>query len=159
MFVTRGFKNSLFFVFDSLSNLDCGQWYSLWIYQSHFRKVTSVSIHYFIEWLDTFFYVLRPANMTVKEVNHIRCFAIDIAKDLMLLSCRLSMERLCVLQLETACATLVTAWYTLADRRCRSKYRSSDQCILNAFRSSERYTGGIGNNLASVPPFSISFEW
>ena len=27
MFVTRGFKNSLFHVFDSLSNLDCGQWY------------------------------------------------------------------------------------------------------------------------------------
>jgi hypothetical protein len=25
MFVTRGTKNSLFFVFDSLSNLDCGQ--------------------------------------------------------------------------------------------------------------------------------------
>ena len=25
MFVTRRFKNSLFFVFDSLSNLDCGQ--------------------------------------------------------------------------------------------------------------------------------------
>ena len=25
MFVTHGFKNSLFFVFDSLSNLDCGQ--------------------------------------------------------------------------------------------------------------------------------------
>jgi hypothetical protein len=52
--------------------------------------------------------------MTVKEVNHIRCFAIDIAKDLMLLSCRFSMERLCVLQLETACATLVTAWYAKA---------------------------------------------
>jgi hypothetical protein len=29
MFVT------LFFVFDSLSNLDCGQWYKFWIYQSH----------------------------------------------------------------------------------------------------------------------------
>ena len=25
MFVARGSKNSLFFVFDSLSNLDCGQ--------------------------------------------------------------------------------------------------------------------------------------
>ena len=25
MFVTRGSKHSLFFVFDSLSNLDCGQ--------------------------------------------------------------------------------------------------------------------------------------
>jgi hypothetical protein len=42
---------------------------------------------------------------------------------------------LCVLQLETALATLVTTWFTLADRRWRSRYRSSDQCILNAFRS------------------------
>jgi hypothetical protein len=48
------------------------------------RKVTSVSIHSFVEWLDTFSYVLWPADVTVKEVNHIRCFAIDIAKDLIL---------------------------------------------------------------------------
>jgi hypothetical protein len=82
-----------------------------------FRKVTSVSIHSFVEWLDTFSYVLRPADVTVKEVNHIRCFAIDIAKDLILLSCCLAMEHLCVLQLETALATLVTTWLTLADRR------------------------------------------
>ena len=47
----------------------------------------------------------------------------------------------CVLQLETALATLVTTWFTLADRRWRSRYRSSDQCILNAFRSPERYNG------------------
>ena len=67
--------------------------------------------------LDTFSYVLRPADVTVKEVNHIRCFAIDIAKDFILLSCRLTMEHLCVLQLETALATLVTTWFTLADRR------------------------------------------
>ena len=59
-----------------------------------FRKVTSVSIHSFVEWLDTFSYVLRPADVTVKEVNHIRCFAIDIAKYLILLSCRLAMEHL-----------------------------------------------------------------
>jgi hypothetical protein len=39
-----------------------------------------VSIHSFVEWLDTFSYELRPADVTVKEVNHIRCFAIDIAK-------------------------------------------------------------------------------
>jgi hypothetical protein len=81
-----------------------------------FRKVTSVSIHSFVEWLDTFSYVLRPADVTVKEVSHIRCFAIDIAKDIILLSCRLAMEHLCVLQLETALATLVTTWFTLADR-------------------------------------------
>ena len=92
----------------------------------------------FILLLDTFSYVLLPADVTVKEVNHIRCFAIDIANDLMLLSCRLAMEHLCVLQLETALATLVTTWFTLADRRWRSRYRSSDQCIINAFRSPDR---------------------
>jgi hypothetical protein len=91
-----------------------------------FCKVTSVSIHSFVEWLDTFSYVLWPAEMTVMEVNHIRCFAIDIAKDLILLSCRLAMEHLCVLQLETALATIVTTWFTLADRRWRSRYRSFD---------------------------------
>jgi hypothetical protein len=52
--------------------------------------------------LDTFSYVLQPADVTVKKVNHIRCFAIDIAKDHILLSCRFAMEHLCVLQLETA---------------------------------------------------------
>ena len=82
-----------------------------------FRKVTSVSIHSFVEWLDTFSYVLRSVDVTVKEVNHIRCFAIDIAKDLILLSCRLAMEHVCVLQLETALATLVPTWFTLTDRR------------------------------------------
>ena len=70
-----------------------------------------MSIHSFVEWLDTFSYVLRPADVTVKEVNHIRRFSIDIAKDLILLSCRLAMEHLCVLQLETALATLVTTWF------------------------------------------------
>jgi hypothetical protein len=106
-----------------------------------FRKVTSVSIHSFVEWMNTFSYVLRSADVTVKEVNHIRRFAIDIAKDLILLSCRLAMEHLCVLQLETALATLVTTWFTLAGRQRRSRYRSSNQCILNAFRSPERYNG------------------
>jgi hypothetical protein len=98
------------------------------------RKVTSnsVSILSFVEWLDTFSYVLRPADVTVKEVNHIRCFAIDIAKDCILLSCRLATEHLCVLQLETSLATLVTTWFTLADRRWRSRYRSSDQCFYVA---------------------------
>jgi hypothetical protein len=83
----------------------------------------------------------------VKEVNHIRCFAIDIAKDLILLSSRLAMEHLCMLQLETAFATLVTTWFTLADRQWRSRYRSSDQCILNAFRSPERYNGWFRDQL------------
>jgi hypothetical protein len=67
--------------------------------------------------LDTFSYVLRPADVTVKEVKHIRRFAIDIAKDLIHLSCRLAMEHLCALQLETSLATLVTTWFTLADRQ------------------------------------------
>ena len=124
-----------------------------------FRKVTSVSIHSSVEWLDTFSFVLRPADVTVKEVNHIRCFAIDIAKDLILLSCRLAMEHLCVLQLETALAMPVTTWFTLADRRWRSGYRSSDQCILNAFRSPERYNGWFREQLGQRFTFSISFQW
>ena len=164
MFVTHGSKNSPFSVFDFLSNLDCGQWYKFWICQvfqwvprrhkvlTHvqerlFRNVTSVSIHSFVEWLNTFSYVLWPADVTVKEVNHIRCFAINIAKYLILLSCRLAMEHLYVLQLETALAMLVTTWFTLADRRWRSRYRSSDQCILNAFRSPERYNRWLREQL------------
>ena len=123
-----------------------------------FRKIISVSIHSFVERLDTFSYVLRPADVTVKEVNHIGCFAIDIAKHLILLSCRLAMDPLCVLELETALATLVTTWFTLADRRSGSRYRSSDQSILTAFRSPNATTGGSGNNLASVSLFSISFQ-
>ena len=94
-----------------------------------FRKVTSVSIHSFVDWLDTFSYVLRHADVTVNEVNHIRCFAVGIAKDLILLSCRLAMEHLCVWQLKTALATLVTT------------------CILNAFRSPERYDGWFREQL------------
>jgi hypothetical protein len=124
-----------------------------------FRKVNSVSIHSFAEWLDTFSYVLLFTDVTVKEVNHIRCFAIDIAKDHILLSCRLAMEHLCVLQLETALATLVTTWFTLADRRWRSRYRTSDQCILNAFRSPERYNGWFREQLGQRFTFSISFQW
>ena len=103
-----------------------------------FRMVNSVSIHSFVEWLDIFSHVLPPADVTDKEINHIRCFAIDIANNLILLSCRLAIKHLCVLQLKTTLSTPVTTWFTLADRRWRSRYRSSDQCILNAFRSPER---------------------
>jgi hypothetical protein len=106
-----------------------------------------VSIHSFVEWLDTFSYVLRPADVTVKEVSHNRCFAIDIAKYLILLPCRLAMEHLCVLQLDTALATLVTTSFTLAGHQCRSRYCSSDQCILNAFSSPERYNGWFREQL------------
>jgi hypothetical protein len=98
-----------------------------------FRKVTSVSIHSFVEWLETFSYVLRPADVTVKEVNHITCFAIDIVKDLILISCRLTMERLSVLQLETARATLVTTWFTLGDRRWRSTVEYREKRSTNGF--------------------------
>ena len=102
MFVTRGSKNSLF-----LSLIFFPAWIVVndinfgsakvfqWVPRRHkvlthgqerlFREVTSVSIHSFVEWLDTFSYVLRPADVTVKEVNHIRCFAIDIAKYIILL--------------------------------------------------------------------------
>ena len=45
--------------------------------RASFCKVTSVSIHSFVEWLDMFSYVLQPADVTVKEVIHIRRFAID----------------------------------------------------------------------------------
>jgi hypothetical protein len=117
------------------------------------------SMHSFVEWLDTFSYVLRSADVAVKEVNHIRCFAIDIAKYFILLSCRLPMEHLCVLQLETAFATLVTTWFTLADRRWRSRYRSSDQCILNAFRSPERYNGQLGQHFTFFNFFPRLLPW
>jgi hypothetical protein len=110
----------------------------------------------FIEWLDTFPFVLRPV---VKEVSHIRCFAIDIAKGLILFSCRLAMKHLCVLWLETALATLVTTWVALADLWWRSRYRSSDQSILNALGSRNATTGGSENNLASASLFSIPYQW
>jgi hypothetical protein len=157
MFVTRRSKTSLFFVFDSLSNLDCGQWYKFWIYQSHPMSVpatqcwlTGKSVFFVRSLLRLFILLLNGWTLSPtyrKEVNHIRCFTIDIAKDLILLSCHLAMEHLCVLQLETALATLVTTWFTLADRRWRSRYSSSDQCILNAFRSPERYNGWFREQL------------
>ena len=33
-----------------------------------FRKVTSVPIHSFVEWLDTFSYVLRPEDVTLQNI-------------------------------------------------------------------------------------------
>jgi hypothetical protein len=53
------------------------------------------------------------------------CFAIDIAKYIILLSCRLAMEHLCVLQLETAIATLVTTWFDAIARE-------STPCVARA---------------------------
>ena len=130
MFVTRGSKNSLFFcliffpTWIVVNDINFGsakvfQWVP-WRHKvlTHgqerlFRKVTSVSIHSFVEWLDTFSYVLRPADVTVKEVNHIRCFAIDIAKYLILLSCRLAMEHLCVLDVYLSFLFVCTVSLTL----------------------------------------------
>ena len=123
-----------------------------------FRKVISVSIHSFVEWLDTFSYVLRPADVTVKEVNYVRCFAIDIATYLILLSCRLTMEHLCVLQLETALATLVTTWFTLATVDEGLDTASLTNVSLMRLGRRNATTGGSGNNLASVSLFSISFQ-
>ena len=154
MFVTRGSKNSLFFVYEFSFQLglwsmiyildlpksfnECPGDTKCWLMGFSFVWSLLCPFYSFVEWLDIFSYVLLPAGMTDKEVNHIRCFVIDIANNLILLSCRLAMKHLCVLQLETALVTLVTTWFTLADRRWRTRYHSSDQCILNAFRSPER---------------------
>ena len=85
MFVTRGSKNSVFFVFDFLSTLDC---------QFVVNDINFGSAKV-IQWVPRRHKVLthgkerlfRPADLTVKEVNHIRYLAIDIAKYLILLSC------------------------------------------------------------------------
>jgi hypothetical protein len=170
MFLTRGSKNSLFSVFDFLFNLDCGQWYKFgspkvfqWVPRRH-KLLTHGKSVFFVRSLlcplilllngwtlspthCPFSYVLLPADVTVKEENYIRCLAIDIAKYFILLSCRLAMEHLCVLQLDTALATLVTTWFTLADRWWRSRYCWSDQCILNAFMSPELYNGWFREQL------------
>ena len=119
------------------------------------RKVTSVSIHSFVEWLVIFSYVLRPEDVTVKEVNHSMCFANDIANDFILLSCRLAMEHLCVLQLKTALATLVTTWFTLAtvDEGLDTAALTSVFLMLLGHRNAT--TGGSGNNLASASLFPV----
>ena len=62
-----------------------------------FCKVISVSIH---SWTD-FLLCIATRKLTFKEVNHIRRSAIDISNDLILLSCRLAMEHLCVIYMKT----------------------------------------------------------
>jgi hypothetical protein len=96
---------------------------------------------------ENFFGILISTRL-VKEVNHFMGFCnwhCKISYTPFLSSCYGTL--VCVLQLETALATLVTTWFTLADRRWRSRYRSSDQCILNAFRSPERYNGWFREQL------------
>ena len=91
--------------------------------------------------------------MTVKEVNHIRCLTIDIAKDIILLSCRLAMEHLCVLQLETALATLVTTWFTLPtvdEGLDTAALTSVSLMLLGRWNAT---MGGSGNNLVIVSLF------
>ena len=113
-----------------------------------FRKVTSVFIHSFVEWLDTFSCVLRP---TVKEVNHIRCFAIDIAKVLILLSCRLTMKRLWRQHLQPH----GLHWPTV-DEGLNTTALTSVSLMLLGRRNAT--TGGSANNLANVSLFSIYFQ-
>jgi cytochrome oxidase assembly protein ShyY1 len=62
--------------------------------------------------------------------------------DLILLSCRLAMENLCVLQLESALVTLVTTWFTLA--------AALISVLLMLLGRRNTTTGGSGNNLASI---------
>ena len=50
MFVSRASKNSLFYVFDSLSNLDCGQWYKFSIWQNHPTKCWLTEKSLFFAW-------------------------------------------------------------------------------------------------------------
>ena len=123
-----------------------------------FRKVTSVSIHSFVEWLDTFSYVLRPADVTVKEVNHIRCFAIDIAKYLILLSCRL-LWNTCVCcnwrQHLQRLSPHGLHWPTVDEGLDTAALTSVSLMLLGRRNAT---TGGSGNNLASVSLFSISFQ-
>ena len=153
MLVTHGSKNSLFFVFDSLSNWDCGQWYKFGIYQRHpmsapatqsvdSRARASFSQGHFC--VHSFFFsmvghfLLRIATRRRDSQGskpHYVFFNWHCKRSYTpFLS---SMEHLCVLQLETALETLVTTWFTLADCRWKSRYRSSDKCILKAFRSPE----------------------
>ena len=76
-----------------------------------------------------------------------------IAKYLILLSCHLAMEHLYVLQLETALATLVTTWFTLAtvDEGLDTASLTSVYVMLLGRRNAT--TGGSGNNLVSVSLF------
>jgi hypothetical protein len=88
----------------------------LWtLFQSGFPKASEIDRNYLLEYTK------------IKINKRVPLFSLTIP-----LPCRLDMAHLCVLHLETALATLVTTWFTLADRRWRSRYRSSDQCIFIA---------------------------
>jgi hypothetical protein len=63
------------------------------------------------------------------------------------------MEHLCVLQLETALATLVTTWFTLADVDEGLDTAALTSVSLMLLGRRNATTGGSGNNLVSVSLF------
>ena len=65
MFVTRGSKNSLFFVFDSLSNLDCGQYIYIYISTDTYL---STEIYKIINSTHQFFFRDNPAMVNTKKI-------------------------------------------------------------------------------------------
>ena len=124
-----------------------------------FGKVTYVSIPSFVEWLETFSYVLRPADVTVKKVNHIRCFAMTLQYILysfpvvllwntcVCCNWRQHLQRLSPHGLH---------WSTVHEGLDAAALISVLLMLLGRRNAT---TGGSGNNLASVSPFSISFQW
>ena len=118
-----------------------------------FRKVTFVSIYSFVEWLNTFSYVLGPADVTVKEVNHIRCFAILYFFPVLLLwntcTCcnwRQHLHRLSPHGLH----------WPIVDEGLDTAVLTSVSLMFLGHRNAT--TGGSGNNMASVSLLSISFQ-
>ena len=152
MFVTSGSKNSLFFVFDSLSNLDCGQWYTFWIYQSHLMSAPVTQnvdsrarvfflqgrfcVHSFFCWMVGQFLLriaTRRRDSQGGKPYYVFCNCHCKRSYTPFLS--FCYETLVRVAIGDSTSTLVTTWFTLADRRWRSRYGNCDQCILNAFRS------------------------
>ena len=85
---------------------------------------------------ENFFGILISTRL-VKEVNHIRCFAIDIAKDLILNSCRLAMEHVCV---------------------CCNWRQHLQRLSPHGFRSPERYNGWFREQLGQRFTFFNFFQ-
>jgi hypothetical protein len=128
-----------------------------------FRKVTSVSIHSFVEWLDTFSYVLRPAEVTVQEVHHITVGGLQLTLQKILYSFP-------VILLWNTCACCNWRqnlqrvrlsphglnWPTVNEGLDTAALTSASLMSLGRRNAT---TGGSGNNLASVSLFSVSFQW
>ena len=78
MFVTRGSKNSLIFVFDFLSKLDCGQWYKLWICQSHPMSAPATYIYIY----KTFIRLkIKPNSVRIRSLSLSNIYIYDTAKN------------------------------------------------------------------------------